>query len=415
MSDYKNNLKKSDPNFNISPYKKKKYSIKTVMNNEHNIFRITNYISKLRKNYSQDYIDFNKIKKRNELNISGVLTTNHDYNIRTIFLDNKKAFNSICQNKKYMNLKKPLYTNINNKFNNSNKSTNYLDSKSFDETKSKLDNKCYTNINSSINIDPNINSNQDNAKCQIQIQNENHDEIQNENQKQNPIKISLPLLFKPKKKYFKRKHISYLIKSKNKKISAKDIYLHYIKENEIDNSNNKIYYNSTKDEFVKYLKDIENKKFNYSLEKIYGNDKNYVKRINELKKNTNIAFKKDFNIEDYQWTLMKLLKKRISDKSMENLGKSYKVFNERNFGTMVPKGRYINLADKLKDFLSKEIFEKVKRLDRNYKIFLEKNEQANQRNLIDYKNKKDLYKSINNAIISLSRKEKEKEKKEFYL
>ena len=99
---------------------------------------------------------------------------------------------------------------------------------------------------------------------------------------------------------------------------------------------------------------------------------------------------------------------------MENLDRSYKLFNERNFGMMIPRGRYINLANKLKDFLSKEIYEKVKKMDRNYKIFLEKNEEMKHRNSLEFKNKNNFYKALNKTIIDFGRKKKDKEKKEFY-
>ena len=417
MSDYKNNSKKTDSNYLIYTYKKIKDSNRSVFsenrkskiynniklnNNESNIMGVNNYLSKLKKNYSQEYINFSNKNKRNELNIINNITVNLDSNNnKHILIENKKLLKKIYQNKKINNLKSQSLSknNINNS-NNVNKSTNYVDSKTLDDTKSKLENKDNQNIISNINEDI-INS-------QSQIQNENKEEDPKH------IKIVLPPLYKFIKKNRVKKNASYLIKSKNKNISANDIYLHYLKENEIEKSKNKIEYNSTLVEFSKYLKNNDYKKFNYDLEKIYGDDKNFIKRVNELKKNNNIAFKKDFNIQDYQRTLLKLLKKRISDKSMENLDRSYKLFNERNFGMMIPRGRYINLANKLKDFLSKEIYEKVKRMDRNYKIFLEKNEEMKHRNSLEFKNKNNFYKALNKTIISFSRKKKDKEKNEFY-
>ena len=165
------------------------------------------------------------------------------------------------------------------------------------------------------------------------------------------------------------KLLPYLEKSRKNKISAKEIYLHYLKEDENDKSKSHTIYN-----FSNYLKN-NNKKFNYGFDKIYGNNSSFMGRINEIKKNNSIAYKKDFNILDYQNTLLKLLKKKVSPKYLENLESSYKLFNERNFGMMIPRGRYIDLADKLKDFLSKEMFEKVKRKDKNYLLYLEKKEE----------------------------------------
>jgi hypothetical protein len=185
--------------------------------------------------------------------------------------------------------------------------------------------------------------------------------------KNKSAKIIIPKIYKKNSKEVKL--LPFLEKSRKKKISAKDIYLHYLKENENDKSKSQTIYN-----FSKYLQN-NNKKFNYGFDKIYGNNPSFMGRINEIKKNNFIAYKKDFNIQDYQNTLLKLLKKKVSPKYLENLESSYKLFNERNFGMTIPRGRYIDLANKLKNFLSKDIFEKVKRMDKNYLIYLEKKEE----------------------------------------
>ena len=70
---------------------------------------------------------------------------------------------------------------------------------------------------------------------------------------------------------------------------------------------------------------------------------------------------------------------------------------------MVPRGRYIDLAEKLKDFLSKEMFEKVKMMDKNYMIYLEKKEEILNKNNEEY-NKKFFYKNLNNTISSFNKK-----------
>ena len=222
------------------------------------------------------------------------------------------------------------------------------------------------------------------------------------NQNNKSDNIILPKILNSNKKNHRKKNIPFAIRSKHKKISATDIYLHYLRENEKDKY--KLDNQSTIEDFAKYLKNNNNKKFNYSFEKIYGDDQSFINRMNEIKKNKNLAYKNDFNIQDYQRTLLKLLKKRVSDKSLENLDRRYKLFNERNFGMMIPRGRYISLADKLKDFLSKDIFEKVKRLDRNYIIFLEKKEELKHRNSIEFQNKNNFYKILNKTIISFNRK-----------
>ena len=197
----------------------------------------------------------------------------------------------------------------------------------------------------------------------------------------------------------KKKKIPFILKSRKEQISANDIIIHYLKENEKDNSKNIPFIN-----FKKYLEKIDYRKFNYGLNKIYGNSETFLKRVNEIKKNNIIALKKDFNIEDYQNTLLKILKKRVSQKSHQKLQKSYKLFNERNFNVLIPRGRYINLAEKLKDFLSKDIYEKMKRTDRNYLLYLEKQEEQKNKILAEDENKNNFYKKLNKTLRTVNRK-----------
>ena len=98
MSDNKNNTKKSDSfynnfsnlkmkylNNNIEDNKKiNVYKNKKINNNESNIMGITSYLSKLKKNYSQECIYFNKKNKRKELNIMDNLTMNKGSNNKSI-------------------------------------------------------------------------------------------------------------------------------------------------------------------------------------------------------------------------------------------------------------------------------------------------------------------------------------------
>ena len=195
--------------------------------------------------------------------------------------------------------------------------------------------------------------------------------------------------------------MSFLLKSKKKKVSANEIIIHYIKENERDNSKN-IPFN----EFTKYLKNNEFVKFNYGIDKIYGNTKSFLRRVEEIKKNNVIAYKNDFNIENYQNTLLKILKKRVTEKSYNKLQRSYKLFNERNFDIIIPRGRYVNLAEKLKDFLSKDIYEKMKRTDRNYLLYLTKKEAQNNRMEKENEIRETFYKKLNATVKSFRKKKK---------
>ena len=313
----------------------KKVMFKTIKNNS-NIncllnTSLTNNETTLTKYNSQSNINILDPQKQNSLNnINHTSSTN---------IDNSNN-NKINLNRTILKNPIPKLDIINKK----------------KSQKQQLLSKIYkiSNINKNRNIHRNESSdNINDTSSKIMMQNLNDININKNNSliahKNRSVKILIP------KYYHKnnREKLPFLEKSKKKKISAKDIYLHYLKENENDKSKSQTIYN-----FSKYLKD-NNKKFNYGFDKIYGNNPSFICRINEIKKNNFIAYKKDFNILDYQNTLLKLLKKKVSPKYLENLESSYKIFNERNFGMMIPRGRYIDLADKLKNFLSKDIFEKV--------------------------------------------------------
>ena len=86
---------------------------------------------------------------------------------------------------------------------------------------------------------------------------------------------------------------------------------------------------------------------------------------------------------------MKLFKKNISEKNMDKLKNEYKLFNEKNLGFNFPKGRYIDLAMKLKESLSDFAFENIRRMDRNYEKYFgtEKIEGEEKKDKKDNKNK----------------------------
>jgi len=168
-------------------------------------------------------------------------------------------------------------------------------------------------------------------------------------------------------------------KSKDEKITARQIYRHYLKKEQKNPKNKRHIFNGSYD-------------YSYvmcpSLKLLYGENPSFTKNIYEIKKNDNIAFKKDFDIKEYQNTLMKLFRKNISEKNMDKLRNDYKLFNEKNFGFNIPKGRYIDLAMKLKDNISNFAFENIKRMDKNYeKYFGEVKVEDKEKQNKDNKNK----------------------------
>jgi hypothetical protein len=86
--------------------------------------------------------------------------------------------------------------------------------------------------------------------------------------------------------------------------------------------------------------------------------------IKELKHNKKIAFKDDFNIEEYQSTLIELMDQRVSQKNLIDLQNDYKALNRKLYGLIEPKGRYTILAEKLRFNLPLYLLERFKQLDK---------------------------------------------------
>ena len=156
---------------------------------------------------------------------------------------------------------------------------------------------------------------------------------------------------------------SFLKKSKNIKISAKDIFKHYLNENYGDKSEFK------KINLMKYLQN-KSKNIDFDFNEIYSTPKSFTRRIEEIKKNNIVAFKNDFDIQNYQSVLIKLLRRNVSYQNLENLEKNFTLPNERSCGVKTFKGRFVNLANKLKDHISFENREKLKMLDKVYKKYI---------------------------------------------
>lgn len=152
----------------------------------------------------------------------------------------------------------------------------------------------------------------------------------------------------------KNKNFSkFFFKSQSKFITSKRIFRHYIREEERD-----------KVTPIKYFLRGGAPKSIKEIKKLYK-EKNmkFDKRIKEIKSNSTIAFKDDFNILDYQTTLIRLLSKRVSDNNLNDLQKNFVIFNEKNFGMTGPKGRFTNMAEKIKYNIPTYLYEKMKQLD----------------------------------------------------
>ena len=150
---------------------------------------------------------------------------------------------------------------------------------------------------------------------------------------------------------------SYFFKiSQKDDISAKKIYKHYL--------------NKSAGEIVppirNYKKFFDNrsKSFLEKLSRIYCENRNFLSTLKELKQNKKIAFKDDFNIEEYQSTIIELMDQRVSQKHLLDLQNEYRAFNRKLYGLIEPKGRYTILAEKLRFNLPLYLLERFKQLDK---------------------------------------------------
>ena len=145
--------------------------------------------------------------------------------------------------------------------------------------------------------------------------------------------------------------------SKNDTISAKRIYRHYLKK--------------SAGEVVKPIRnykrffDDRSQTFLEKLSRIYCESQNFLSIIKELKDNNKLAFKDDFNIEEYQSTIIELMNQRLSQKHLLDLQNDYRVLNKKLNGIVEPKGRFTILAEKLRYNLPLYLLEKLKQLDKD--------------------------------------------------
>ena len=145
-------------------------------------------------------------------------------------------------------------------------------------------------------------------------------------------------------------------KKKYNERSAKDIYQYYLDkdDNEVDLDEKNI------EKILKQKKIPKNKLKLYDL---YNINQNFVKKIKELKKNREIAYKKDFKVEEYQDTLIKLLDGKISNQNLSKLNQNFISLNERNNSEgghqkKIHKGKWQILAQRIEHFAPKYLVEK---------------------------------------------------------
>lgn len=162
----------------------------------------------------------------------------------------------------------------------------------------------------------------------------------------NPKKISLfnlPSIYKSKS-------------NKKKDIPVKKIYEYIIKKE--------------KKNIIKPIKNFEkfiNKKYKdpkMRFNKIYCINQSYIRHTKLLKNNRKIAYKKDFDINEYQNAILRFLENRVDSINLNNLGQNYREFNEKMNRKFSPKGRFTNLANKIMNHAPNYLVDKLKELDK---------------------------------------------------
>ena len=162
----------------------------------------------------------------------------------------------------------------------------------------------------------------------------------------NPKKISLfnlPSIYKSKS-------------NKKKDIPVKKIYEYIIKKE--------------KKNIIKPIKNFDkfiNKKYKdpkMRFNKIYCINQSYIKHTKLLKNNRKIAYKKDFDINEYQNAILRFLENRVDSINLNNLGQNYREFNEKMNRKFSPKGRFTNLANKIMNHAPNYLVDKLKELDK---------------------------------------------------
>lgn len=356
-------------------YNKQKISNKLLYNIKNSLFTTKKQKSNKSIKYSNSKLSSSKIIDRN----NDIYEHNSEIN---------------SKNEKYLNLLENK--NYNNNSNDSRNPYNY-NNKYFNNSFTNLKNNSINNsiynyyYNNNINNNSNINSVEKNSLNKSDSFNKSSSYLFSLLlEKYNHYKMGKKEKSNLKINKCKTNYSPFFKLSKDDKISAKQIYKHYLLENLYDDKKNNIN-TKTKKAINNFRYQKGHKGYDYhkiifpKLKNIYGNNHNFVSLINEIKKNKMIAYKKDFNINDYQNILLKLLKRKVSDTYLSGMEKSFKVFNEKNYGMLIPRGRYINLAEKLKAHLSFYSYDNLRRMDKNYDLYFNRKNNGKNDNIKELK------------------------------
>ena len=187
------------------------------------------------------------------------------------------------------------------------------------------------------------------------------------------------------------KHSPFFHQSQSDSVGTQTIYKYYLNKSSSDitlpvKNFNKLFKDKTHSVYEK-------------LKRIYCENKNFEALIRELKDNRKLAFKDDFDIEEYQNMLLELLEKRVSQKHLIDLQDDYRELNKKLFDVFEPKGRFTFLAEKLRYNLPSFLLEKMKQLDKDSII-----------SRMNYYNQFKQFKKDKKLVIKFGRKNETKKK-----
>ena len=187
------------------------------------------------------------------------------------------------------------------------------------------------------------------------------------------------------------KHSPFFHQSQSDAVGTQTIYKYYLNKSSSDitlpvKNYNKLFRDKSHSVYEK-------------LKRIYCENKNFEALIRELKDNRKLAFKDDFDIEEYQNMLLELLEKRVSQKHLIDLQDDYRELNKKLFDVFEPKGRFTFLAEKLRYNLPSFLLEKMKQLDKDSII-----------SRMNYYNQFKQFKKDKKLVIKFGRKDETKKK-----
>lgn len=187
------------------------------------------------------------------------------------------------------------------------------------------------------------------------------------------------------------KHSPFFHQSQSDAVGTQTIYKYYLNKSSSDIT-------LPVKNFNKLFRDKSHSVYE-KLKRIYCENKNFEALIRELKDNRKLAFKDDFDIEEYQNMLLELLEKRVSQKHLIDLQDDYRELNKKLFDVFEPKGRFTFLAEKLRYNLPSFLLEKMKQLDKDSII-----------SRMNYYNQFKQFKKDKKLVIKFGRKDETKKK-----